>query len=409
MHNISVTWYRFFQIVAFAAVALAAFEFGVMWQARRGEYNPAAGQASPERYAQASAAATDKSTNRSRRSSAIVQTSIRAEFNPQSALLIGANELVRYHQSVFKDMVQAIQGRIPIIGFVNDDDEAELGQELLDKAGLPVNAVHFVKHPLDSMWIRDYGPLFARWSDGTVRIVHATYDNPDENGARRRDAAFPTYIGQVLRLDVDILPLVLEGGNILANGDGLMVTTSQVIDRPENRRYTLQQIGNLLKTYLGCRTWVYLRPMEGEPTGHIDFCLTFLRRNLVVVGRYDKAYDPVNAAILDEMANTLAGQTTSMGPMIVERIPMPPRTEEGDWRSYCNVLIINGIILMPSYTGVDPALEAEARETYARLMPNWKVVPIVSDTLVKKRGVLHCIGITVPGYVNVLPLIGEAM
>jgi agmatine/peptidylarginine deiminase len=88
---------------------------------------------------------------------------------------------------------------------------------------------------------------------------------------------------------------------------------------------------------------------------------------------------------------------------------MPPRTEEGNWRSYCNVLIINGIILMPSYAGVDPALETEARETYTRLMPSWKVVSINSDTLVKKRGVLHCIGITIPGYVNVLPMIGEAL
>lgn len=42
-------------------------------------------------------------------------------------------------------------------------------------------------------------------------------------------------------------------------------------------------------------------------------------------------------------------------------------------------------------------------------MPFWKVVPVASDTLVKKRGVLHCVGITAPGYVNILPLIGEAM
>jgi agmatine/peptidylarginine deiminase len=88
---------------------------------------------------------------------------------------------------------------------------------------------------------------------------------------------------------------------------------------------------------------------------------------------------------------------------------MPPRTKEGDWRSYCNVLLVNGIILMPSYSGVDPALEEEARKTFSRLMPNWKIAPINSDTLIKKRGVLHCIGSTVPGYINALPLIGEAL
>lgn len=137
--------------------------------------------------------------------------------------------------------------------------------------------------------------------------------------------------------------------------------------------------------------------------------MVFLRRNLAVVGRYNPAYDPVNAAILDEMAEKLSNLPTSMGPMIVERIPMPPRTDAGDWHSYCNVLLINGLILMPSYTGVDPALEAEAGATFARLMPTWKVVPIVSDSLVRKRGVLHCIDITIPGNVNILPLLGEAL
>ncbi len=397
MNNISVAWYRFLQIVAFVAVALAAFECGLRWHTCRGE-PPSAEKA-----------VANASTNQSVRSPSIVQNSIRAEFNPQSALLLGANELVKYHQQVFTDIIRVLQNRIPIIGFVDDDDQAELGRDLLDKAGISMSSVNFVKHPLDSMWIRDFGPLFARWANGSVKIVHPKYKNTDQNDPRTRDDELADYIGDVLKLEVEHMPLILEGGNILSNGDGLMVTSTRVIERPENRGYTPQQIGNMLQTYLGCRTWICMRKLEGEPTGHIDFCLTFLHRNLVVVGKYDKAYDPVNAAILDEIANTLAGQETSMGPMVVERIPMPPRTEKGEWRSYCNILIINGIILMPSYAGVDPMIESEARAIYARLMPTWRVVPIASDTLVKKQGLLHCIGITVPGYVSILPLIGEAL
>jgi agmatine deiminase len=392
------TSFRALHVFAILALALASFELGVIWQTRKG-----APQQAPAPAALAAAA-----TSTSNHTSSIVKKSIRAEFNPQSALLIGANDLVRFHQEAFKSIVRAVEGRIPIIGFVSNEEEVELGQDLLSAAGLPGTAVNFIVLPLDSMWIRDFGPQFARWSDGTVKVIHAVYD-PDVKGPRIQDDALSTYIGRVLNLKVERMPLTLEGGNILSNGDGLMVTSTEVMERPENRGYTLQQIGSMLQTYLGCETWVYLRPPEGEPTGHIDFCLTFLRRNLVVVGQYDKAYDPVNAEILDQMAKTLAGQKTSMGPLVVERIPMPPRTKEGDWRSYCNVLLVNGIILMPSYSGVDPALEEEARKTYARLMPTWKIAPINSDTLIKKRGVLHCIGSTVPGYVNALPLIGEAL
>lgn len=398
MKSIPDSWYRFLMILAIVAVAVAAFEFGVLWQQHHKARLPAD-----------SASATADDINSPLKSSSTAGISIRAEFNPQSALLIGASELVRFHQQVFKDLVKAVQGRIPIIGFVNDENEFEIGREILDKAGLPVNAVHFIKHPLNSMWIRDYGPIFSRLANGTVGIVHATYSNPDVNDPRTKDDAFATYIGKLLHLKVDRMPLVLEGGNLMSNGEGLMVTSTRVIERPENQRYTVQQIGKLLGTHLGCQTLTYLRPLENEPTGHIDLCLTFLRRNLVVVGKYDKTYDPVNAAILDDMAAMLKDMETSMGPMMVERIPMPPRTKEGEWRSYCNVLIINGIILVPSYTGIDPALEKEAVNTYKRLMPTWKVETIVSDSLIKKQGFLHCIGITVPGHVDILPLIGEAL
>ncbi len=398
MKPVSLIWHRVIEMIALIAVAAGAFEAGLLWRP-----HPVA--TPPVAYAPDLAALPPAPQE----TTATIRNGIRAEFNPQSVLLIGANELVRFHQQVFKDLVRAAQGRIPIVGFVNDNDEAELGQALLDEAGLPIKAVHFVRHQLDSMWLRDFGPFFTRWSNGEVSIVHPTYDNPDPSGKRPRDDALSTYIGEVLHLKVERMPLILEGGNLLSNGDGLMVTSTRVIDRPENRKYSRQDIGQMLKKHFGCRTWVYLRPLAGEPTGHVDFCMVFLRRNLVLVGRYDSAYDPVNAAILDEMAEKLSGLPTSMGPMVVERIPMPPRTAEGDWRSYCNVLLLNGSILMPSYTGVDPAIEAEARATFNRLMSAWKVETIISDTLVRKRGVLHCIGITIPGHVNILPLLGEAL
>jgi agmatine/peptidylarginine deiminase len=384
---------RLLQLVVIVAVAAAAFQAGRLWQQR---LTPPAAPPTPPQ------APTPPSR------SPIIPKNVRAEFNPQSALLIGANELIRFHQPVFKDVVRTIHTRIPVMGIINDDDDLDLGRELLAEAGLPEDAVHFIRHPLDSMWLRDYGPIFSRWTDGRVRIIDATYDNPDNLGARTRDDAFPAYLARVLGLELDRMPLIIEGGNLLSNGDGLMVTSTRVIRRVENQVHSVQNIGALLQNHLGCRVWAYLRELEGEPTGHADFFMTFLRRNLAVVARLDPAVDATNAAILDEAAATLARQSTSMGPMLVERIPMPPPTADGFWRSYNNVLLVNGIILIPSYSDVDPALEAEARATYERLMPSWTVVSIKADSLVKKNGVLHCIGIGIPGYVNVQPLIDQA-
>ena len=400
----SKSWHRVFTILALGGIAAASFQFGVWWS--RNRIRAATGER-PGTESPPNPSAKDPLPVKA--PTTIETVSIRAEFNPQSALLLGANELVRYQQSVFKDVVRALHGRLPVIGIVNDENEIELGQSLLDEAGLPPTALWFVKHPLDSMWLRDFGPIFSRWSDGTVEVIDASYRNPDERGERNQDDAFANYIGHVLGMDVRKMPLVIEGGNLLSNGDGIMVTTTKVIEQAENRHLTLAQIGGMLKEYLGCRLWVYVRGLQGEPTGHADFCMTFLRRNLTVVGRYDADYDPVNAAILDSMADTLRGQPTSMGPMKVERVYMPPRTADGDWRSYCNVLMCNGVLLVPSFSDVDPEREKEVFALFKRLVPGMEIVPINCDTLVKKRGVLHCIGITIPGYVNVRPLLGEAI
>ncbi len=391
--DLTPAWLRAARAAALISVALAAFLFGVLWQERR------TATVRPESVTPVASTPTPHLAS---------PKNVRAEFNPQSAMLIGANELIRYHQGAFVAIVRALHPRVPVVGLIDDDDDLDLGRELLREAELPEDAVHFVQHPLDSMWLRDYGPIFTRWTDGRVRVLDAAYDNPDDFGPRRRDDAFPAFLGRILNLETHRLPLVVEGGNLMMNGDGLVVTTTRVIQRPENRRYHIDDIGRLLQTHLGSRLWVYVRELEGEPTGHIDYFMTFLRRNLAVVGAIDPADDPVNAAILDEAAAILEAQITSMGAIRVERIPMPPRTADGDWRSYCNILMANGVLLMPSYADVDPALEAQALALYQRLMPSWTVVPIPADSLVAKRGLLHCVGIGIPGYVNVAPLLGLA-
>lgn len=389
-------------------VCALCFRLGVWWEGRRASV-PAPGpsaagrapDAAPAAPRQPPAAASDAGAS-------ATPTSIRAEYNPQSALLIGANEMVAVHQRAFKELVAAVWDRIPVIGLVNNDDEIDLAHDLLAEAGLPMDAVHLVKHPLDSMWVRDYGPLFARLSDGTVRIVDAEYRGTGERGDRVVDDEFPAFVGRTLGIPVLPLPLSLEGGNVLHNGDGLLVTSTRVIDQNRARSFTLEEMGELLHSRFGSRSWVYVRPLEGEPTGHADYFMCFVRRNHVVIGSYDPAYDAANAEILDEAARVMAGQPTLMGPMMVERIPMPPRSASGAWRSFCNVLFVNGVLLMPSFSDVDPALERKAKETFERLLPSWKVVPIHADTIAEKRGVLHCVGVCIPAYVDVSSLLARA-
>ena len=84
---------------------------------------------------------------------------------------------------------------------------------------------------------------------------------------------------------------------------------------------------------------------------------------------------------------------------------MPPR-RDGVWRSYTNVILANGTVLMPTFADVDPSLREQAMALYARLLPGWKVVGINCDRLAKAHGLLRCISLNVPGFVSVASVSG---
>ena len=310
--------------------------------------------------------------------------------------------MIRYHPKVFVDIVAAAHRSIPIVALLPGKADIAGASSLLRKHGLGPEAVRYAVMPMDSMWIRDYGPVFVRRADGSLSIADGQYVYVDEAAKPRlRDDAVPKLFGRSLGLPVITLPLDFDGGNLLTNGEGLCVTTGTVVTH--NFRGGLQQgrkaVAETLRGTFGFRQWVLLKVLKDEPTGHVDMFVTFVARNIAVVGQCDPAVDPVNAGIMDEAAMLLTGVPTSRGPMRVYRIPVPPRSGEY-WRSYNNVVFANGTLLMPTFQGVDPALQERALSLYARLMPGWKVVGIKADSLVPKMGLLHCVCLNLPSYVS---------
>jgi hypothetical protein len=135
---------------------------------------------------------------------------------------------------------------------------------------------------------------------------------------------------------------------------------------------------------------VFLEPLVGEQTGHVDMFATFVSSDVVVVGEYSPDADPLNAEILDRNAQRLAAVRTSRGPLRVLRIPMPPHTLDV-WRTYTNVLFANGTLVVPTYPGIDPQGEAEALAIYKHLLPGWTVVGVDCNRLIEWGGAVHCV------------------
>jgi agmatine/peptidylarginine deiminase len=313
------------------------------------------------------------------------------EFETSGALVLGLNELIEHHPKTLVDIMEALDDRIPVVGVVADESQGKAVQARLMEAGAPTKNLSLVIVPVVGMWIRDYGPSFVRLPDGVFYALDALY----VRRVHAPDDWIPRYLAGYFRLPVADVPLRLNGGNLLANGRGLLITTTQVIEFNVRDGYNQNEIAQHLNRYYGATDWIVLKPLAGEPTGHVDMFLTLVAPNEAVLGAFDPADDPINAERLDEAAAQLSKTETHLGPMKVTRIPMPSHVD-GKWRTYTNVIFANETLLVPIYPDVSPDLDRRALEIYSELMPNRRIVPIDASTLIEKNGSLHCISINVP-------------
>lgn len=319
-----------------------------------------------------------------------------AEFGELEALLIGCARMFDTAPGVFVDVVAALRGVVPLVGLVNDAKQAEAGRALLRGRGVPPDAVRFLRLPTETMWVRDFGPLFVARDDGLWGIVDASYSGFEAPPERWRDDELPILVANLLDLPLTSLPVRLEWGNFLSNGTGNVITSTKMFGANEDRGFDAEEIGGLLFRELGVEQWTFLRPVNGELTGHVDMFVALLDEDLCVVAESVPAHDPELALILDQAASVLAEVETAVGPMRVHRIPSPPRDDEGRYRTYTNVIIANGVMLVPSFAGVDPALESAVHAIYRELTPRLRIVPVRVDPMLPTGGFLHCFTLPVP-------------
>lgn len=278
---------------------------------------------------------------------------------------------------------------------VQNRDLQASAERVLRKCHADLAAVEFFVCPTDRSWTRDFAPIFVHDTEGRVAITNWKFNGWGKYPNWKRDNAVPRYIQRKLKLAAVEPDLVLEGGSIDVNGQGLLLTTEECLLSPVQARNpgtSREELEAAFGRYLGVKKVLWLnRGIAGDDThGHVDDLARFTSAGTVVTVVERDRSDP-NHEPLQENFRRLRKMTTREGAALkVVALPMPAPVVFNGQRlpaSYANFYIANRLVLVPTFNDPNDRI---ALNTLAKLFPDREVVGIYSGDLILGLGAIHC-------------------
>lgn len=270
-------------------------------------------------------------------------------------------------------------------------------RRLCARAGADLARVTFYNHPTNDAWCRDHGPIFVR-NDRTREIAVTDWVHNAWGGKYPPyglDNRIPPSVARKLKLRRFENDMVLEGGSLDVNGQGLLLTSEQcLLNKNRNPHLFREEIERNLQDYLGVRQVLWVgEGIAGDDTdGHIDDMTRFFKPDGLVTAvetdRRDANYRP----LAENLARLRKFRTPAGGKFDIVTLPMPKPFGFRGQRvpaSYANFLIINGAVLVPQFR--QKRRDAEACAILGDCFPGREIVPIDCYHLIWGLGTLHCI------------------
>jgi agmatine deiminase len=302
---------------------------------------------------------------------------------------------------VYTEVVRHLHQSERVRILVNDHALEKRAWRALSRAGVDLTSIDFHAFPTDRVWTRDYGPIFVVNPAGQVAITDWRFNAWAKYANWQLDNAITRQIATALDLtcwqpQLSGRAVVLEGGSIDVNGEGLLLTTEEcLLDDVQARNPGLkrQELERVLADYLGIRKVLWLgRGICGDDThGHVDDLARFVGPNTVVAVLEKNESDPNYVPLQDNLQRLRDMQDAQGKPLQVVTLPMPAPVYFAGQRlpaSYANFYIANDRVLVPTFNDEQ---DCTALGILADLFPGRQVVGIHSVDLVWGLGTLHCL------------------
>jgi agmatine deiminase len=262
--------------------------------------------------------------------------------------------------------------------------------------------VHLVA--TDRVWLRDSAPTGVLDAAGHVVLANWAFNGWAKYDNWQRDIEVGPAVERITglprvtptRLDTGAR-IVLEGGGIEVNGDGLLLVTEEWLlsdVQVRNPGLTRADYEAIFAQWLGIRRTIWLgEGCVGDDThGHIDDIARFVAADTVVLAVEQDPADDNHARSIDNLRRLerISG-AEGVGPLRIVTLPFPrPVIMNGERlpASYANFYIANGLVLVPTFNDPNDRI---ALNTLAELMPSHRIVGIHAVDLVWGLGTLHCL------------------
>jgi len=302
---------------------------------------------------------------------------------------------------VYTEIVRHLHTSETVYILVNDAGAERQAKRILSHARIDLARVQFFRFPTNRVWTRDYGPIFIRNGTGAVGVTNWRFNAWSKYSDWQRDDAIAGKLARALRLrtwqpSIAARRVVLEGGSIDVNGQGLLLTTEEcLLDKVQARNPGLSrsELEKVFADYLGAQKVLWLgRGIAGDDThGHVDDVARFVGPSQVVAVVEDNSSDE-NYEPLEENLRRLKNMTdVDDKPLEIVTLPMPQPVYFRERRlpaSYANFYIANDCVLTPTFNDRNDRL---ALGVLADLFPSRTVVGIHAVDLVWGLGTLHCL------------------
>ena len=297
-------------------------------------------------------------------------------------------------EDVYAQMTAALSGAELVKILVNDAEAEEHAFEKVAKAGADMGKVRFLRIKSSDVWIRDYGPTFLLHRQTGKRAAVKWKFNAW--GGKYDDLLYDDVTGKDVVESSEARyfepGIVMEGGAIDVNGEGMVLTTEQcLLNKNRNPHLDRQQIEGYLHRYISATDVVWLSSgIEGDDTdGHVDDFARFATSSAVLCAHSERGE---NAPVLCRNWKILEQWKDRAG-LELQRLPMPaPLYLEEEERnlpaSYANFYIGNKVVLLPVF---DDPQDRKAIEIMSSFFPGREIVPIMARELVYGYGGIHCV------------------